>query len=1013
MVRRTAVGLFFAWPLMWVASAIAQHSNAVNIVAGPLPDSLASLERQTGIELLFDNSLVSGVQSPAVRGDLTTEAALRELLAATELTVRRAESGAWIVEAPAGPPLARPDAIVPEILIIGHRTQNADIRRIEDDVQPYTIVTKEEIVGAHRDNIDQYFTSRITSNAQVVPAGLSQVGDPRSSIDIRGLGPDYTLVLIDGRRMPSMPDIGNGFGQSDLNAIPLHAIERIEVLTGAAGGIYGFGALGGVVNVVLDRSNRGIELDTTWGISSRGDAAHRTFEANFGHTSEDGRTDFTFFAAHSESDPLLVGERGSVVRDQQLNAALQGPIAFLPSPGNSVAIVGLGSNLVFKPQFGGATLASNRTFLPVGFSGGAAALSASLTQHAGQSDLSLSDGEADSDLLTNSRYESLLVNARHRFGGGVEIYADAIVLSGRGQSTNRSADGEAFMPPNSPANPFTNYIQVYFPVSQMGQQYTKQEETSRYTAGLLAELPFNWRGTVDVGAGSLNYSTAVARQSPSQPFLLLTGAPSDLLLNPLGNWNAFQQTYTADPDRNWLSTNFHNQFWDESLRLAGPIFSTAQGPATLTLQAEHRTEAVPAGAEVQTLETGGITTPSTTPFYRWSMATTSLYAELRSRVFAASGPFPFLRGLELQLAVRRDDQGDDFARNALGNDNSDRLQAHFVGTDFTAGAKVTPWPWLMLRASYATGEEPPQLSALSEADEQATNLPFGTDPKRAGTFLGADAPYLYKSGGYLGLKAVRANTAFLGTVLTPLGEDGPRLAIDFSRIREPNGVLDLSPQIVLDNEDFWPQRVTRAPLTAADRALGYTAGPVIMLDTRAMNGAALEVAAIDAHAEWPLRFLRGRLRLYIDGTYHMNDRQTGLFQPAVQGSGNVVGPLKWRVNGGFEWSKDPLTIGANLQYFGSSLVTLEGLPSVINDEYVQAQGSTYVPSQIYLDLHAAWRFPMQAWGHSGILKVDLGVVNVLDRAPPRESPVFNGGPGYSPYGDPRQRRFDVALSGHF
>jgi hypothetical protein len=90
--------------------------------------------------------------------------------------------------------------------------------------------------------------------------------------------------------------------------------------------------------------------------------------------------------------------------------------------------------------------------------------------------------------------------------------------------------------------------------------------------------------------------------------------------------------------------------------------------------------------------------------------------------------------------------------------------------------------------------------------------------------LGVNGPFLLKSAGYQGLKAVRANTAFLGTVLTPFGEDGLRLAIDFSRIRKIGDVLTPSPDLVLAHEDFWPERVTRAPLTDADRARGYTAG---------------------------------------------------------------------------------------------------------------------------------------------------------------------------------------------
>jgi outer membrane receptor protein involved in Fe transport len=986
----------------------------VSIGAGPLPQSLQTLERQTGIELLFDSSSIIGLQSPAVRGNLSTEGALRQLLAKTDLTVRRAESGAWIVERPAAPPLARPDAVVPEILVVGQRTQNADIRRFENDVQPYTVVTKAEILGAHRDDVDQYFTSRITANTQVVPTGLSQSADTGSAIDLRGLGSENTLVLIDGRRMPRLPISGTGFRQVDLNAIPLHAIKRIEVLTGTAGGIYGFGALGGVVNVVLDRDSRGLELHVTGGISSRGDAGRRAVEASFGHTSEDGRTDFTLFASHSQSDPLLVGQRGYAVRDRQLNAELLGQMALLEQPhGNSVSVLGLGSNLVFKPEFGGAALPSDHTFLPTGFSGSAAALATTLTQHAGQMDFTLAEGDAHSDLGSNPRSDALLVNVRHRFSEGLEAYADAVVLRSRGESNNRRSDGSAIMSPTSPANPFTSYIAVYFPVSRMDQQVAKRVESTRYTAGIMTKLPLDWRGTAEASLGSFRYTVSTFGQTPSQDFLFLFGNPSDLDVNPLGDWNAFQHAMTADPNRFSSGYTFHDHFSDDSLRLAGPVFSIGAGPTTLTLLAEHWKEDVPTSSQIDSSEFGGMTDTTLTPIFSRSSATTSLYAELRSRVFAASAPAPPLQGLELQLAVRRDDERDDFARNPSGNDDAGRVHARFVGTVYTAGAKITPWPWLMLRGSYATGEQPPPLYALRERDQQITTGASIADPKRGGTYLGMDGPVLYKGEGDESLEAVRTSTAFWGTVLTPFGEDGPRLAIDFSRIRETRDLLSLTPDLVMAHEDFWPQRVIRAPLTDADRAKGYTAGRVIVIDTRDMNGAARNVDAIDAHAEWPLRFLNGRLRLYADATYQMNNREMGFFQPDMQSAGYFNGPLKWRANGGVDWSTDRLTIGTNLQYFGSSLVIQQGQLPILNDLTVEAQGSRYIPSQVYLDLHTTWRFPIRDPAQSPELALDFGIINVLDRAPPRESSFIDMGPGYSRYGDPRQRRFELVLSGRF
>lgn len=118
-------------------------------------------------------------------------------------------------------------------------------------------------------------------------------------------------------------------------------------------------------------------------------------------------------------------------------------------------------------------------------------------------------------------------------------------------------------------------------------------------------------------------------------------------------------------------------------------------------------------------------------------------------------------------------------------------------------------------------------------------------------------------------------------------------------------------------------------------------------------------------------------------------------------------------NGGFDWSTERLTIGANLQYFGSYLVLQQGQFPDNNAMNVEFQGSTRIPSQSYLDLHGTWRLPVRNLGPVDDLSLDLGVINALDKTPPRESSSINLGPGYSRYGDPRQRRFELVLSCHF
>ena len=79
-----------------------------------------------------------------------------------------------------------------------------------------------------------------------------------ASVDLRGLGSGRTLVLIDGRRAPTNPMSASS--GTDLNAIPLAAVERIEILSDGASAIYGSDAIGGVVNIILRKDFNGVEL---------------------------------------------------------------------------------------------------------------------------------------------------------------------------------------------------------------------------------------------------------------------------------------------------------------------------------------------------------------------------------------------------------------------------------------------------------------------------------------------------------------------------------------------------------------------------------------------------------------------------------------------------------------------------------------------------------------------------------------------------------------------------------
>lgn len=108
-----------------------------------------------------------------------------------------------------------------------------------------------------------------------------------ASVDLRGIGSGRTLVLIDGRRAPTNPMSASS--GADLNAIPLAAVERIEILSDGASAVYGSDAIGGVVNIILRKDFNGAELRYGYGQTKTKGGDLEDASAVFGVSSDRGR----------------------------------------------------------------------------------------------------------------------------------------------------------------------------------------------------------------------------------------------------------------------------------------------------------------------------------------------------------------------------------------------------------------------------------------------------------------------------------------------------------------------------------------------------------------------------------------------------------------------------------------------------------------------------------------------------------------------------------------------------
>src|SRR5690606_30519271 len=169
-------------------------------------------------------------------------------------------------------PAAAQEPSVEEVVVTGSR-----IARRDYEAQT-PIVTLDAEAFTERTNIGLEATLNqlpqftvAGTQAQASPAGTpfpqASAAPGAATVNLRGLGLNRTLVLMDGRRVQPV----NGLLVVDLNTIPSAAIERVEIITGGAAAVYGADAIAGVVNFILKRDFEGFDVNAQYTITEEGD----------------------------------------------------------------------------------------------------------------------------------------------------------------------------------------------------------------------------------------------------------------------------------------------------------------------------------------------------------------------------------------------------------------------------------------------------------------------------------------------------------------------------------------------------------------------------------------------------------------------------------------------------------------------------------------------------------------------------------------------------------------------
>ncbi|MEM6539113.1 MAG: TonB-dependent receptor plug domain-containing protein [Pseudomonadota bacterium] len=296
--------------------------NKIEFVApsASLDDTLIKISRTFGADVVGADNLIAGKKSAPVARAASIEQALDASLAGTGLSYARSKTGAYVL-------VAQSNATAAPLMIDGSADENGTPTvsdtivvtgsRIERTAvnapSPIDIVTAEDIakLGLNDTTEALRFTpalqqsTSLTSPAEFFDENASEAGV--ATLNLRGLGANRTLVLLNGRR-----HVGGVANQStvDVSSFPTALIDRVEVLTGGGSSIYGADAVSGVVNYILKDDFEGVDYRGNISLPTRGDGEAYFAALTMGGNFADGRGNAVVSVEYNKQTQVRNRDRG-------------------------------------------------------------------------------------------------------------------------------------------------------------------------------------------------------------------------------------------------------------------------------------------------------------------------------------------------------------------------------------------------------------------------------------------------------------------------------------------------------------------------------------------------------------------------------------------------------------------------------------------------------------------------------------------------------------------------------
>lgn len=329
-LRHTMLALACALPMLSVAQT---PTTAVNVPPGDLVAALDTLARQSGVQLIYPADQLKGLRTAGVNGTLSTDAALARLLSGSGFSLHQDASGAILITRDQQPDPASPRSQprptdtdsgtqadisaatrLDTVTVTGSRIPRSEI----EGPAPVLTITAEDIARRGFADVPQLMAS-LTQNLGALDNNQYNNGFSvgAQAVDLRGLGPNHTLVLVNGRRIADYPQsYGGNSNFTDISNIPTSLIERVEILSGSASAVYGSDAISGVINFILKKKVDHTTVSYRVGTTQHGGGNSQRIDLTSGFSL--GKLDTVFGLELIDDKPLWAMDRSYT--DSQLDS---------------------------------------------------------------------------------------------------------------------------------------------------------------------------------------------------------------------------------------------------------------------------------------------------------------------------------------------------------------------------------------------------------------------------------------------------------------------------------------------------------------------------------------------------------------------------------------------------------------------------------------------------------------------------------------------------------------------